>query len=292
MLSILIPIYNFKVVDVVLTLKSQAEKLKIPFEILCFDDASSTHKEVNNKLQTESNIHYKELNNNIGRTKIRNLLAEEAKYSNLLFLDCDIAINKSNFLASYVPYFNSGNLVCGGVSYQKEAPEKTQQLRWKYGRKREEKKAILRNQSPYKSFTAFNLLAPKDIFQQINFNENINDYGHEDTLFGIELKKQGVTLSHIENPITHLGLDENQVFIEKTESGLKNLTILINENKINKQVKLYRYYNLFQPTLSLTGFIFKKLRKWSKNKLMKGSSSLFIFDLFKLSYILTSKVDQ
>ena len=41
MLSILIPIYNFKVVDVVLELKAQAEKLDVPFEILCFDDASS-----------------------------------------------------------------------------------------------------------------------------------------------------------------------------------------------------------------------------------------------------------
>ena len=44
MFSILIPIYNFKVVDVVLELKAQAEKLDVPFEILCFDDASSNTK--------------------------------------------------------------------------------------------------------------------------------------------------------------------------------------------------------------------------------------------------------
>ena len=116
MLSILIPIYNFKVVDVVLELKAQAEKLDIPFEILCFDDASSTYKDTNSTLQAEANIQYRELNNNIGRTKIRNLLVEKAKYSNLLFLDCDISINKSDFLASYAPYFNSGHVVCGGVA--------------------------------------------------------------------------------------------------------------------------------------------------------------------------------
>ena len=120
MLSILIPIYNFKVVDVVLELKAQAEKLDIPFEILCFDDASSNHKDTNSTLQAEVNIQYLELSNNIGRTKIRNLLVEKAKYSNLLFLDCDITINKSDFLASYAPYFNSGHVVCGGVAYQKE----------------------------------------------------------------------------------------------------------------------------------------------------------------------------
>ena len=292
MLSILIPIYNFKVVDVILELKAQAEKLDILFEILCFDDASSTHKDTNRTLKAEANIQYREFNSNIGRTKIRNLLVEKAKYSNILFLDCDITINKPNFLASYAPYFNSGHVVCGGVSYQKEKPEKAQELRWKYGRNREEKNASLRNQSPYQSFTAFNLLAPKDIFQKIAFNEKINGYGHEDTLFGIELKKEGVTVAHIDNPITHLGLDEHQVFIKKTEVGLQNLSILIKENKINKEVKLYRYYLICKPTLFLTSFIFKKLKKWSKKKLMKGSNSLIIFDLFKLSYLLTSKVDQ
>ena len=292
MLSILIPVYNFKVVDVVLELKTQAEKLDIPFEILCFDDASSTHKDTNSTLQAEANIQYLELSNNIGRTKIRNLLVEKAKYSNLMFLDCDISINKPDFLASYAPYFNSGHVVCGGVAYQKEKPEKAQELRWKYGRNREEKNASLRNQFPYQSFTAFNLLAPKDIFQKIAFNEKINGYGHEDTLFGIELKKEGVTVAHIDNPIIHLGLDEHQVFIEKTEVGLQNLAILIKESKINKEVKLYRYYLLCKPTLFLTGFIFKKLKKWSKKKLIKGSNSLLIFDIFKLSYLLTSKVDQ
>ena len=69
MFSILIPIYNFKVVDVVLELKAQAEKLDVPFEILCFDDASSNYKDTNSTLQAEASIQYREFNRNIGRTK-------------------------------------------------------------------------------------------------------------------------------------------------------------------------------------------------------------------------------
>lgn len=287
MLSILIPIYNFKVVDVILELKTQAKKLDIPFEILCFDDSSSTHKKANSILQREANIEYRELRTNIGRTKIRNLLVEEAKYNNILFLDCDITISKSDFLESYTHYLNSGHVVCGGVTYQKESPKKSKRLRWKYGRYREEKCASQRNQTPYQSFTAFNLLAPKDIFQQIAFNEKIKSYGHEDTLFGIELKKEGITVAHIDNPIVHLGLDENQVFIQKTEIGLQNLALLIKENKITKEVKLYRYYLFCKPTLFLTKSIFKILKKWSKKKLIDGSEKLLFFDLFKLSYLLT-----
>ena len=287
MLSILIPIYNFKVVDVILELKAQAEKLDVPFEILCFDDASSYHKKSNSILQREANIKYRELRTNIGRTKIRNLLVEEAKYSNLLFLDCDITIPGSDFLESYTSYLNSGHVVCGGVTYQKKSPETSKRLRWKYGRYREEKCASERNQSPYQSFTAFNLLAPKDIFQQIAFNEKIKSYGHEDTLFGIELKKEGITVAHIDNPIVHLGLDEHQVFIQKTEIGLQNLALLINEKKITKEVKLYRYYLLCKPTLFLTKPFFKILKKWTKKKLTNGSETLLFFDLFKLSYLLT-----
>lgn len=289
MLSILIPIYNFNVVDVVMELKKQAEKNDIPFEILCFDDASSDHKEANSKLKNETHVRYQELKANIGRTKIRNILVEEAKYNNLIFLDCDIAITKTNFLAAYTPYLNSGHIVCGGVAYEKEEPIKAQQLRWKYGRNREEKNASIRNQSPYQSFTAFNLLAPKKIFQRIAFNEKIKGYGHEDTLFGIELKKDGITVAHIDNPIIHLGLDNEQTFIQKTEVGLQNLYTLIQENKINKDVKLYRYYLICKPSLFLTKFIFTVMKKWCKNRLTKGSNSLLLFDLFKLSYLLTLK---
>ena len=128
---------------------------------------------------------------------------------------------------------------------------------------------------------------PKDILQQIAFNEKIKSYGHEDTLFGIQLKKEGITVALIDNPIVHLGLDENQVFIQKTEIGLQNLALLIKENKITKEVKLYRYYLFCKPTLFLTKSIFKILKKWSKKKLIEGSETLLFFDLFKLSYLLT-----
>ena len=94
-------------------------------------------------------------------------MAQQAKYNNLLFLDCDISIDKDDFLAAYLPYLNSGHVVCGGVNYQLKKPEKSRELRWKYGKAREEKNASIRNQSPYQSFTAFNLLVPKTIFRKL-----------------------------------------------------------------------------------------------------------------------------
>ena len=52
MLSILIPIYNFAVKELVNELSSQAQDLNIPFEILCVDDTSKAiYIELNDGLE-------------------------------------------------------------------------------------------------------------------------------------------------------------------------------------------------------------------------------------------------
>ncbi len=289
MLSILIPIYNFEIADVVRKLAKQAEDSQIAFEILCFDDGSEEQYKTHNQSLTDSeHIVYHELIENIGRTKIRNLLAQKAKYENLLFLDCDIRIDKENFIRNYLQQIN-GHVICGGVAYDTEQPEEEEFLRWKYGRKREEKSASFRNQSPYQSFTACNMLISKKVMLAHAFNEELTQYGHEDTLLGIELKQAGITVAHIDNPIIHLGLDNCQSFIEKTEAGLNNLMLLIADGKIGREIKLYRHYQFWEKTLFLSNIAFRMAKKISRGKLLSGNVSLFWFDLYKLSYLLTIK---
>ena len=90
MLSILIPIYNFKVVKLVETLQKQCEKAKITYEVVCFDDQSQTkYKKDNVILSNYFGVNYTELSENLGRARIRNWMAKIASYDNLLFLDCD-----------------------------------------------------------------------------------------------------------------------------------------------------------------------------------------------------------
>lgn len=287
MLSVLIPIFNFDVTDSIQRLAKQAKSSNISFEILCIDDCShERHKARNRSISKIEGVEYKELKQNIGRSKIRNLLAQEAQYEHLLFLDCDIRIDKANFLSSYLKYAHKGQLVCGGVSYDRKKPKKDEQLRWHYGRMREEKSASSRSLSPYQSFTSCNMFLPKGIMKIHPFNEQLTEYGHEDTLLGIELKKAQVPVIHINNPIIHLGLDHTIDFLEKTVLSLENLRSLIKEGRIDKDVKLYRYYRLLKASSLLFRPIFKELNRWTKKALMKGSHSLFFFDLFKLTYLL------
>tara|TARA_B100000886_G_C20420738_1_gene491444 strand:+ start:715 stop:1596 length:882 start_codon:yes stop_codon:yes gene_type:complete len=293
MLSILIPIYNFAVKELVNELSSQAQDLKIPFEILCVDDNSkATYIKINDGLEKIKGVNYQLNKKNIGRSAIRNLLTDKAKFDYLLFLDCDVKIG-DDFIKKYIDFKDESEVIVGGVSYNEyEQLEKNKRLRWKYGRHREERKAHYRNQRPYASFSACNLFINKKVSQKIRFTESLTKYGHEDTIYGAELEFNSYTVMHINNPIIHLGLDEVSVFLEKTEFALINLLSLEKSHlRACKNIKIFNYYNFIKKTLFLTKGIFIFWKYSCRKLLMNGSTNLVVFDLYKLSFMICLKKD-
>ena len=93
MLSILIPTFNHNIVSLVKELHEQAVHEDIVFEIVCLDDASTLFVAENQTITQFSNTHYEILGNNVGRSKIRNLLAQKAKYDWLLYLAVIVRLN-------------------------------------------------------------------------------------------------------------------------------------------------------------------------------------------------------
>ena len=165
MISILIPVYNFEVGKLVADLHQQAAACNIPFEIICLDDHSLTAiKYLNQKSASLKNVTYKYLDKNVGRAKIRNLLAQQAKYQYLLFIDCDTKVDSEKYIANYLEAINGNAVVCGGTTYEAQPPSDPKlYLRWYYGIKREQRSAKVRNIHPYDSFTCYNLLIPRAI---------------------------------------------------------------------------------------------------------------------------------
>jgi glycosyltransferase involved in cell wall biosynthesis len=293
MLSILIPVYNFNIVPLVTELHKQAVKAGIPFEIIVLDDCSSTLlRDQNKDVANLSGVRFCELDANIGRSRIRNRLAEMATYSTLLFMDCDSEVSSEHYLENYVPYCGKEMVVCGGRTYRSEPPEEPEYLlRWYYGVLREQMPEVIRSITPYRSFMTNNFLISKSILMQIQFDESIVKYGHEDTLFGLELKKRGVTVKHIRNPLIHIGLEISREFLRKTSEGIKNLLTLLEDGKINqhdvKDIRLLRAYNIIKKFrlvgiyLFFYGFISNAVMK----NLLGSNPSIFAFDLYKLSVI-------
>jgi glycosyltransferase involved in cell wall biosynthesis len=226
MLSILIPVYAESVTRLVTELVRQGRALEIPFEVIVLDDGSTVAiKKENQAIAEFTEVTYENLPKNLGRSAIRNLLGERAKFRYLLFLDCDSYPKNSNFLKKYIDHLASNLVLVGGTDYNVAAP-KGKELHWMVGSQREVVPVVERMRDPHHGFSSFNFLVSKEVFNKIKFDDTITEYGHEDTLFGWSLKEEGVDVLHLENRLTHLGLDDAFVFLEKRQMAIRNLLIL------------------------------------------------------------------
>lgn len=244
MISILIPTYNVDIRTLVHDLLMQCRQLNITFEIIIEDDATPAEhlRNVNMGLATDNDVRYIQNETNQGRARVRNHLAAEAKYPALLFIDCDASMRRANFISQYVQFIHSQSsnvrpwVVLGGVAYRDMMMEPEYKLRWKYGVSREQVTAAKRNINPYKSFTPFNLLLTKSVFGLCSFDESFSTYGYEDTLFGEELKKAHIPITHIDNELYHDGIDTNEVYLSKMEIAVKNLAMLVKSGKLTPEM--------------------------------------------------------
>jgi GT2 family glycosyltransferase len=293
MLSILVPVYNFNIVSLVTELHRQASLAAVPFEIVVLDDCSSVLlRDQNKDVAKLPGVKFHELNRNIGRASIRNRLAGMAEFSSLLFMDCDSEVSEFNFIANYLPYCGQDVVVCGGRIYKPEPPDESELLlRWLYGTHREQLSASVRKDDPYHSFMTNNFLISRSILSQIQFDETIVQYGHEDTLFGFELRKRGIPIVHIQNPLIHIGLEIAREFIRKTSEGIENLITLVQEGKIEQQdfkdirlLQAYETLNRFRM-VNLFLLLYFPMERVVMRNLLGANPSLRAFDLYKLSLL-------
>jgi hypothetical protein len=292
MISVLIPIYNFNVAKLVKDLHAQLTYANVVFEIILGDD-TSTQQYNNEKLAELQCVTYFSLSENIGRAKIRNLLVEKANFPYLLFMDCDAAIASSLYINNYIVEISrNATPVCiiGGVAYRKQKPNPKYYLRWDYGNKREATDADIRNVKPYKSFTFFNAVFSKSIFDIIKFDESFSTYGNEDTFFGNQLRNTKTPVIHINNTLFHDGLDTNEEYVNKVETSVDNLISLFHSKKIdinfiseNRLLSIYfRCKKLL--TIPLLKLFYKMFLSNIKQKILKKPSVLWL-DVYKLGYL-------
>jgi glycosyltransferase involved in cell wall biosynthesis len=298
MLSILIPTYNYNITRLVTDLHQQAVNTDVDFEIIVIEDGSTLYVKENNAINELDFCRHIVLNENIGRSAVRNKLAEEAKYNHLLFIDCDAEVFSIHFIEKYVAFCNKECVVIGGTIYDPKENDPSYSLRLAYGRQREARTALVRNnENTYHNFATFNFLISKSLFQKIRFDECIRGYGHEDTLFGHQLHELGCRFIHIENPLIHKGLDDNETFIRKTEEGTRNLYLLyrtenypflVDESKLLKSfVRIYK-----SGLTSVFSFAFRILKPYLYAKLFNPSPSLRLYDIYKLLFMCETSITK
>lgn len=290
MISILIPIFNYSVHNLVSELHSQLVLTKIKFEIICIDDASSNYYLENDALLNLNNVSLQKLPKNIGRSKIRNLLASKTIYDWLLFLDADVIPKDEDFINVYLRCIESedAQVFCGGIAYENEKPDSSKMLRWVYGKAREEIDLRIRDEKPYQYFFGANFLIHKSIFETVKFNEKIVKYGYEDVFFVENLRGNGIKLQHIDNEVYHMGIELSLVFLNKIKQAMENLHNLNSQDIFKSdKIKVLKFYKKIHAyklnwVFSSVFVVFHKLFEYN---LKSRWPSMFLLDLYKLTYL-------
>jgi glycosyltransferase involved in cell wall biosynthesis len=295
-ISLLIPVYDYDIIALVHGMKSALGKVKEFSEILIGDDGSSPEYKEKYRTLTGDGVKLISSEKNIGRAAIKNKLAMKASGDYLLFIDADTILpgTAEAYFRKWLPVISLSRVICGGILYHDAPPgDPDKLLRWKYGKWQEQRKASEKNKNPHEWFSTFNVLIEKTVFSKIRFNEELKQYGYEDTLMGYQLKKAGIDIFHIDNGLIHEGLETNKEFLFKTRLGIENLSKLY-DNVTDKKtfsgtVKILRTYNYLRffrlPPLLARFYI--RYRDRMEIRLESGKISVLLFRYYKVSLFCT-----
>jgi glycosyltransferase involved in cell wall biosynthesis len=295
-ISLLIPVFNYDIIALVHSMKNAMGKVPEFYEIIIGDDGSSAEYRGKYRSLQADNVKVISSKKNIGRAAIRNRLALEAKGDFLLFIDADVMLpgTAEAYFLKWLPSISTYRVICGGIMYHDSAPgDPDKLLRWKYGKWREQKSAVERNKHPHAGFSTFNVMIERSVFSKIRFDEELKQYGHEDTLMGYQLKKAGIDILHIDNGLMHEGLESNRDFLNKTKLGIENLSMLYDKvtdkRSFSDTVVILRIYNKlkFFGLTRVLAAIFIRYRDQMEIRLDSSNISLLLFAFYKMSMFCT-----
>ena len=289
-LSILIPTYNDLCVKLVGDLKQQVEAAGIVYEILVGDDGSTNLSVMaeNKEIVQWEHCQYLIQSQNIGRAAIRNLLAREAHYDWLLFIDSDMTVVQPDFISKYISQ-DKADVIDGGVSIGGDADALRGNLRYHYEKVSEHEHTVeIRQQNPYRDFHTANFLIRRDLMLSHPFDERFRYYGYEDVLFGKQLRADHIAITHIDNPMGFCTFEANPAFVAKTEEGLRTLC------QFRKELRGYsRLLTLVDGIhIPLILWVIRRLHRLFgpliRRNLCSTQPSLRLFSLYKLGYFLNA----
>lgn len=289
-ISVCIPVYNFDVRELVYDLKKEIESHSIDAEIILIDDGSDeSFKQINNELNHQVN-QFILLEKNIGRSKIRNLFLKHAKGDYLLFLDCDVKIDDTDFLKNYLQEIKQDREVEVIYGNFKIDHSYSKTLRNRYSVERE----IFSGDRTldFSVFKTVNFIIQRETFRKFPFDETLAHYGYEDYVFAKKMELAHVKFSAINNPVIHIDDTSNETFLVKTETAIGSLFQLsqdVENEKYIKDIKVFRVArNIrnagFGKTLI---FLYEKLlKKMILKNLLSENPKIKYLDIYKLALLL------
>ena len=289
MISVLIPFYNWDISGLIEDVLLSADLSECPVEIIGCDDHSSDPTIYDSLVEHFKGIERIRLfrnDSNLGRSATRNRLVDQASFDHLIFIDGDSRLSEpKTYIANYVRSYSGTDVVFGGTKYVSKKPsDEALRLHWNYGRKRESKNAAIRNQQSMRYIFSNNFSCSKEVLQQVRFNEDLKDYGYEDSFWGNQVLHAGYNINHIDNYVIHIGLNNNNVFLSNSDQAINTLADKIESEEAN-HIVLLRYYRSLSASFygKFVLYLARNLNSIARFVLRKSLiSSVLVFDFYRL----------
>jgi glycosyltransferase involved in cell wall biosynthesis len=190
-------------------------------ELVIYDDGSQDHTALA-KMQYQAGcvrmaVRIVSHGMNRGRAAARNAAIAHARSEWVLLLDADMSPDSGDFISNYLDVterLDDPAVVVGGYSLRFASPSKKFALhRWQ-AETSECIDAAKRSQAPGRYVFSSNVLVHKDVLEACPFDEKFEGWGWEDTDWGLSVEGQ-FPIHHIDNPATHLGLDDDRSLMGK-----------------------------------------------------------------------------
>lgn len=230
-LSILIPVYNDCVVDLVRRLQAQAQAISgLEYEVLAVDDGSTDYNIIarNEAINAIPCCRYVRCNHSVCRSAMRNRMVRQGRYDWHLMIDARLTICNDDFILRYLESgAHEGEVVCGGVCVDgrdQSAHLYSRNLRFRYEKTEENKHSLhIRQKSPYRAFRTTNFFYHRMVLMRVPYDERIMRYGYEDVMLGKKLCMEGIKVLHIDNPVVYTHFETNDLYIKKMDDALTTL---------------------------------------------------------------------
>lgn len=227
-LSVLVPTYMDDPTPLISSLAS-CENIERT-EFILFDDGGKAPDKIKAARELAAQQHFPIRivcsNENLGRSGARNRLLHHARNEWVLMLDADMLPDDPEFLSNYlaeIERHNAPKLVVGGFSLKQASVEKEFSLhRWQ-AEQSECVPANVRSMEPGRYVFTSNVMAHKDLFEEIPFDESFQGWGWEDVDWGLRIAK-AYPIIHLDNTATHLGLDTDEDLMRKYGGSGANFT--------------------------------------------------------------------
>jgi glycosyltransferase involved in cell wall biosynthesis len=166
---------------------------------------------------------------NVGRASARNQLLRQARGGYFLLLDADMSPNAPDFLKRYLDVIADGeaDMAFGGFTVARAPYTPKTAVHRAHSQRYDCLPA--RARGPQHVYTS-NVLVRRAVMDVAPFDEAFVGWGWEDVDWGLRAQALSMRLVHIDNPATHMGLDDCDVLLRKSASAAANFQRLITKH--------------------------------------------------------------